>query len=82
MMSEYERFLVKLTDEVFNDAFKQGMTWHELAEEAGVSTTTVYNLGNRITRFPQLRTFFFLAKAVGMNVALLKKEVAHYAKAS
>ena len=74
-MTHYERFLISMTDQIFEEAVKRGLTWIELASHAGVSPTTVYNLGNRITRFPQLRTFFLLAKAVRMNVRLLRKEI-------
>lgn len=74
-MSHYERFLTSMTDQIFEEAVMQGLTWIGLAKKSGLSITTVYNLGNRVTRFPQLRTFFLLAKAVGMNVRLLRKEV-------
>jgi hypothetical protein len=77
-MTHYERFLIRITDEVFDRAYQEGLTWIGLANLAGVSVTTVYNLGNRITRFPQLRTFFLLAKAVGMRIDILRKEVNHY----
>jgi lambda repressor-like predicted transcriptional regulator len=74
-MTHYERFLEKVTDDIFEAACMEGLTWIGLSNKSGLSTTTVYNLGNRDTRFPQLRTIFLLAKAVGMNVRLLRKEI-------
>lgn len=82
-MTHYERFLEKMTDEVFERATDvYGLTWTELAERAGLSPSTVYRLGNRITKYPQLRTFFLLAKAVRMNVRLLRKEISKHEKAT
>ena len=77
-MTHYERFLVKVTDEIFEAAVMEGLTWIGLAKRAGLAESTVYNLGNRVTRFPQLRTFFLLAKAVRMNVRLLRKELTRH----
>lgn len=74
-MTHYERFLNNLVDEVFERAVEMDLSWIDLADRAGVSATTVYNLGNRVTRFPLLRTFFLLARAVRMNVRLIKKEL-------
>jgi len=79
-MNDYERFLVRITDEIFEAAYMEGLTWTGLAHKAGLAESTVYNLGNRVTRFPQLRTFFKLAKAVRMNVRLLRKELSLEAK--
>jgi len=79
-MTHYERFLVKTTDEIFEAACKEGMTWLDLAAQAGLAPTTVYNLGNRVTVYPQLRTIFLLAKACRMNVCLIKKELRLEAK--
>lgn len=73
----YEKFLDGVVDDIFNEAAKRH-TWQQLAKKAGVSHTTVYRLGMRITRFPQLRTVFLLAKAAGLNVRLIKKELQIY----
>jgi hypothetical protein len=81
-MNRYERYLVRMTDEVFNRAFEQGMTWIELANTANLAVTTVYNLGNRVTQYPQLRTFYLLAGAVGMNLELIQKEVKRHGQAA
>lgn len=77
----YEKFLVKLTDQLFDMAYMEGLTWIGFAKRAGVSYTTVYNLGMRITRYPQLRTIYRLAKAVGLDVRLIKEKVHTYEKA-
>jgi hypothetical protein len=77
-MTHYERFLEKITDEMFDEAYRQGLTWIGLAHRAGLAESTVYKLGMRITRFPQLRTFFLLAKAVRMNVRVIRKELARH----
>ena len=81
-MESYEQFLTTMTDGIFNEACVRGWSWPQLAAHAEVSASTVYKLGMRITRYPQLRTFYRLARAVNMNITLLKKEVHHYAKAS
>jgi hypothetical protein len=74
-MNNYERFLTRITDDVFDRAYMEGLTWIGLAHKSGLSINTVYNLGNRITRFPQLRTLYLLAQAVDMNIVTLRKEV-------
>lgn len=73
----YEQFLNKVVDDIFNEAAKR-YTWQQLAEKAGVSHTTVYRLGTRMTKLPQLRTIFLLAKAAGMDVKLLRKNLRVY----
>lgn len=78
-MNHYERFLVRITDEVFDEAYRMGLTWIGLARKSGLCYSTVHSLGTRKTRFPQLRTIFLLAKAVRMNVQLLKKEIRRHA---
>lgn len=76
----YERFLTKLTDQLFDAAYMEGLTWIGFAKRAGLAYTTVYNLGMRITRYPQLRTIYKLAKAVGMDVKIIKEKVHTYEK--
>lgn len=77
----YEQFLNYVVDDIFNEASKR-YTWLQLADKAGVSHTTVYRLGTRVTRLPQLRTIFLLAKAAGLDVKLLKKKLHMYRNAS
>ena len=73
----YEIFLEKLTDELFERA-SQEYTWPEFAKKAGLHYSTVYNLGTRKTRFPQLRTIYKLAKAVGYDVRLVQRRVQRF----
>jgi hypothetical protein len=72
--AKYETFLDDLIDEIFEEAAKE-WTWSEFAKEAGVAYTTVCRLGERITRFPELRTIYLMAGAVGMDVKLIKHRV-------
>jgi hypothetical protein len=67
----YERYLNKLLDELFAQTYNV-WSWHEFAQMAGVSYSTVYRLGKRITRFPHLRTVFLLARAVNINLPTIK----------
>lgn len=72
----YEQYLIKATDVIFERATYQiGWDWKELAQIAGLSYSTVYRLGMRQTRFPQLRTFFKLAQAVNMNMPEIKTQL-------
>ena len=68
---DYEDRLDALVDEMFDLAYER-YTWGQFAEAAGVSHDTVARLGNRETRVPQLRTIYLLAKALGMDVGLVK----------
>lgn len=68
----YEQYLDKVVDDIFTRA-SVAWTWVELAQMAGVSYGTVYRLGMRETRFPQLRTVFLLAKAVNMDLPAIRK---------
>lgn len=72
--SEYELYLNKVVDVIFKQAARS-WTWPELARRAGVSNTTVTKLGNRTTRFPQLRTVFLLAAAVNMDLPAIKRSL-------
>lgn len=71
-MNAYEKYLHDVVDTLFDEAAKH-YTWPEFAKEAGVCYGTVYRLGMRYTKLPQLRTIFLLAKAVGMDVAVIKR---------
>ena len=76
LSQDYERALDALVDNIFDAAtYDHDWTWQALASEAGIATSTVNRLGNRITRLPQLRTIYRLAKAVGMDVAIVKKQL-------
>lgn len=63
----YEQYLNQVVDVLFNKA-AENYTWEEWADKAGLNQRTVYNLGMRETRFPQLRTVFSLAKAIGIEL--------------
>jgi transcriptional regulator with XRE-family HTH domain len=71
----YELYLNKVVDVIFKQA-AESWTWAELAKRAGVSNSTVSKLGNRFTRFPQLRTVFLLATAVNMDLPAIKQSLA------
>jgi DNA-binding phage protein len=68
----YEQYLDQVVDQIFTKASVM-WTWVELAQMAGVSYGTVYRLGMRETRFPQLRTVFLLAQAVNMDLPAIKR---------
>ena len=42
-----------------------------LAEEAGLSISTIYRLDHRIVETPRLKTVMLLAQAVGMDIELV-----------
>jgi hypothetical protein len=50
------------------------ITWDEWAAKAGVSVSTVYRLGRRITMYPQDRTFEKLAHACGLKRGFLNSQ--------
>ena len=77
----YEKFLNQVVDDIFNEAAKK-YTWTQLADKANLGRATVYRLGMRYTRLPQLRTIYQLAHAVGMNVTLIKKKAKRFQKAA
>ena len=68
---QYFAKLNAIVDQIFIDADEVcDYTWTQLADAAGVGTSTVYNLGNRQTQRPQLRTVLRLAEAVGLEFVL------------
>lgn len=73
----YEQYLHHVVDTIYSEAAKT-YTWPEFAKVAGVSYGTVYRLGMRETKLPQLRTVYLLAKAVGMDVAIIKSKARAY----
>lgn len=63
---DYLTALHQLIDELYEIAWvDKGWSWHELARQSGVSTSTIVRLGNRETRFPEFRSVWLIAKAVG-----------------
>lgn len=71
----YFSTLHKLIDEVFEEASKtHGLTWHQLAIKADLAYLTVWKLGFRETRWPQFKTVYKLAKAVGWELQFIESE--------
>jgi hypothetical protein len=62
---EYLRLLNRVVDDIFK---AWDGTWKGFAEESGCAYSTVCNLGNYITRKPQLATVLKLAKAAGVKL--------------
>lgn len=68
---EYFANLHVILDEIYQEATKfQKLTWEDLAKKSDLTLLTVIKLGKRETRFPQFRTVFKLAKAIGWNLKL------------
>lgn len=73
---EYEAKLTELVDDIYEAATDVwDFSWFQLANESGLAYNTVYRLGMRITRWPQLQTIFKLARAVGMDVNLVDRQL-------
>lgn len=68
----YVDSLNHLVDELFEAAFKDGMTWSQIATGSGLAYSTVRKLGERVTRYPQYRTVLLIANAVGGSVQFKK----------
>lgn len=80
MKASYTQFLNQVVDELFTAA-AETMTWLEFARRAGLCYSTVYRLGTRQTRYPQLRTVYLLARAAGLEVEI-KQQVKRYRRAA
>jgi lambda repressor-like predicted transcriptional regulator len=66
---DYLESLHAAVDTIYEIAHrKHGWNWAQLARQAGLSYNTVSNLGSRNTQFPEFRTVYRLAKAVGVEV--------------
>lgn len=70
----YERELNRIIDDCYSRSGKLGMTWRDLADAAGLHPRTIYRLGNRITKLPRFETVWKIAKAVGMELALVQRK--------
>lgn len=66
----YYRQLHSIVDDIFQKAHDKGLTWSKLAESAGLTYQTVIRLGERETKYPQFKTIFRLAEAVGWKLSL------------
>ncbi len=74
---EYEEKLQELVDEIYDAASDiWEWSWVDLADRSYLAYNTVYRLGMRTTRYPRLMTIYKLAKAVGMDMNLVRQRVA------
>jgi len=71
---DYEKSLNAIVDVLFTIADDEyGYSWVELAAAAKLSYSTVRNLGNRKTIYPELRTIIRLCSALGREVVVHEK---------
>ena len=68
----YVDSLNHLVDALFESAYQGKMTWATLANESGLSYSTVRKLGERKTKYPQYRTVMLIANALGGSVQFKK----------
>lgn len=64
----FEIELDELLDEIYELSGTKVWDDTDLARVAGLSKSTVYRIGNRITRLPRFRTIQKLGAAVGLRV--------------
>lgn len=69
---DYLASLDKVLNVIFAESDLRHWSWHELADNAGLHPSTVYKIGNRITRLPYFRTVYLLGQAVGLTVMAIK----------
>ena len=72
-MNDYERFLSRLVDDLFNEAYGQKLSWKDFAKTSNLSYSTIVRLGTRVTRFPRLDTIFKIARALGKVIEIKKR---------
>jgi len=74
---EYMAKLESLVDDIYEIASDVwDFSWADLAEQSGCAYTTVWRLGMRVTRWPRLQTLYKLARAVGMDVQVIRDDIA------
>lgn len=72
--AEFDQEIEAIVDAIYEVADeKYNWGWWQLASEAGLCYSTVYRLGCRTTKDPHFKTIWKLAKAVGMNLELVKR---------
>lgn len=76
----YLKRLNHMVDKLFDEAAKRQWTWEKIAEESGLSRNTVYNLGARVTKYPQYRTVELLAHALGGRLTFTKTKEGRHPK--
>lgn len=72
---EHIRLFNQILDEL---GAYHGAELHRLAEDAGVSITTLYKWQGDPPMSPQLRTFFNVATAMGYELRLVKVRGKHH----
>lgn len=78
--SHYYKALSILVDKLFDQAAKRQWTWEQMAEESGLASSTIHNLGARVTKHPQYRTVELLARALGGKIDFVKGEIGKRSK--
>lgn len=65
----YFRDLHLIIDDIFAYAASEfDWTWRQLSIHSGVSYRTVSRLGDRLTKYPNFRTVYLLAKSIGWQI--------------
>lgn len=62
----------QVIDAVREGIFTSGLTYDKIAEEAGVSATTVRRLASGDTRWPRHTTLFPVLHAIGLGIKVVK----------
>lgn len=75
LTTAYVNYLHQVIDVLFDRADELDITWVDWAKKAGVSPTTVYRLGERETRLPQLRSIYLLASAIDCELPSVIRQV-------
>lgn len=73
--TEFRRWLDEQILTVFDLTINKGWGYQRVADEAGLSVSTVYNLFSNVTQEPRLSTLWKLGRAVGMNIRLAKQQL-------
>jgi pyruvate-formate lyase len=74
----YFRSLNALVDRLFQEAFRQKVSFSDMARNSELSEQTIRRLAGRVTKWPQLRTVELLAHSLGTRLAF-KAGVKHEA---
>ncbi len=73
----YEMWRDQLLDDIFESARD---VWHfsmsDLTEHSGLASATVYRYRDRKVVHPRLQTVFKLCRAVGMDIEIVKEDLA------
>ena len=70
--NDYEKMLDQFTEEIYEEADRQGWTWKDFAKRADIHLSTLSRIGHYHTRLPRLHTIFKLARSVGMVLQLVR----------